>query len=96
MDPNHHIEDTIKVLAGLVKEGKIGAIGLSEVKADTIYRAQKVHPIASVEVEVSLWAMDIFSNGVAKACAEWEAQESRGSAPRRLAKIFATFYAWRV
>ena len=70
VDPNHNIEDTIKVLAGLVKEGKIGAIGLSEVKADTIYRAQKVHPIASVEVEVSLWAMDIFSNGVAKACAE--------------------------
>ena len=43
---------------------------MSEVKADTIRRAAKVHPIAAVEVEFSLWATDILENGVATACAD--------------------------
>ncbi|KAK7893797.1 hypothetical protein LTR67_006498 [Exophiala xenobiotica] len=71
VDPNTPIEDTIKALAGLVNEGKIGGIGLSEVKASTIERAHAVHPIAAVEVEVSLFgALDILKNGVAKTCAK--------------------------
>ncbi|KAJ5740726.1 pyridoxal reductase (AKR8) [Penicillium malachiteum] len=69
-DPNFTIEHTVEVLAQLIKEGKIGGIGLSEVNAETIRRAAKVHPIAAVEVEVSLWSTDIFENGVAQACAE--------------------------
>ncbi len=70
VDPKVPIEQTIGVLAGLVREGKIGAIGLSEVKAETIRRANAIHPIASVEVELSLWSTDILSNGVASTCAE--------------------------
>jgi pyridoxine 4-dehydrogenase len=70
VDPNTPIEDTVKALAELVKEGLIGGIGLSEVKASTIRRAAKVHPIAAVEVELSIWATDILHNGVAEACAE--------------------------
>ena len=70
VDPNTPIEETIGHLAELVKEGKIGAISLSEVKAETIRRAVKVHPIASVEAELSLWAPDILHNGVASTCAE--------------------------
>ncbi|KIW52289.1 hypothetical protein PV05_07938 [Exophiala xenobiotica] len=71
VDPNTAIEDTIKALAELVREGKIGGIGLSEVKASTIERAHAVHPIAAVEVEVSLFgALDILKNGVAKTCAK--------------------------
>ncbi|KAJ5951113.1 uncharacterized protein N7479_009526 [Penicillium vulpinum] len=71
-DPSVPIEETIKVLAEYVKEGKIGGIGLSEVDAETIRRAQKVHPIAAVEVEMSLWSTDILHNDVAKTCAELE------------------------
>jgi pyridoxine 4-dehydrogenase len=70
VDANTPIEDTIRVLAKLVEEGKISGIGLSEVKAETIRRAAKVHPIAQVEVELSLWSPDILSNGVAATCAE--------------------------
>lgn len=70
VDKNIPIETTLKVLdEEYVKTGKIGGIGLSEVSADTIERAVKVCKIVAVEVEVSLWATDIFSNGVAQACA---------------------------
>ena len=70
MDQNTPIEETIKVLGELKQEGKIGGVGLSEVKAETIRRAHKVHPIAVVEVELSLWTTDILRNGVAETCAE--------------------------
>ncbi|RFU25947.1 hypothetical protein B7463_g10393, partial [Scytalidium lignicola] len=70
VDPETPIEETISVLAQLVREGKIKGIGLSEVRADTIRRAVKVHPIAQVEVELSLWSTDILHNGVAATCAE--------------------------
>lgn len=70
VDPETPIEETIGVLAQLVKEGKIKGIGLSEVRADTIRRAVKVHPIAQVEVELSLWSTDILHNGIAATCAE--------------------------
>ncbi|KAJ5587724.1 uncharacterized protein N7459_003489 [Penicillium hispanicum] len=69
-DPNFPVEHTVKVLAEYVKEGKIGGIGLSEVNAETIRRAAKVHPIAAVEVELSLWSTDILENDIARTCAE--------------------------
>lgn len=70
VDPNTPIEETISVLANCVRQGKIKGIGLSEVKADTIRRAAAIHPIAQVEVELSLWTTNILHNGVAKTCAE--------------------------
>ena len=70
VDQNVPIEDTMKVLQDLVDEGKIGGIQLSEVKAETIQRAAKVAKIDMVEAEVSLWATDIFENGVAETCAQ--------------------------
>ncbi len=70
VDPKVPIEDTVAAIARYVKEGKIGGISLSECSADTIRRAAKVHKIAAVEVEFSLWATDIVENGIAKACAE--------------------------
>ncbi|KAJ5098915.1 hypothetical protein N7532_005916 [Penicillium argentinense] len=69
-DPNFPVEHTVEVLAQYVKEGKIGGIGLSEVDAETIRRAHKVHPIAAVEVEMSLWSTDILENDIGKTCAE--------------------------
>ena len=70
VDPNTPIETTVAALAEYVKAGKLGGISLSEVKAETIRRAAKVHPIAAVEVEFSLWATDILENGIAATCAE--------------------------
>ena len=49
------IEDSVGALKELVREGKIRAIGLSEVSADTLRRAHAVHPIAAVQSEYSLW-----------------------------------------
>jgi pyridoxine 4-dehydrogenase len=70
VDKKVPIEDTISYIAEYVKEGKLGGISLSEVSAKTIRRAHKVHPIAAVEVELSLWATEILENGVASTCAE--------------------------
>lgn len=70
VDTKVPIETTIKALAELVAEGKIGGIGLSECKASTIRRAHAVHPIASVEIEMSLFTTDALSNGVADTCHE--------------------------
>jgi pyridoxine 4-dehydrogenase len=70
VDPKVPIETTVEELGRLVTEGKIGGIQLSEVSAETIRRSSKVHRIDMVEAEVSLWATDIFSNGVAETCAE--------------------------
>jgi pyridoxine 4-dehydrogenase len=69
IDPNVRLEETITTLGELVKEGKIGAVGLSEVKASTIERAASILPVASVEIELSLWTTDVLRNGVAETCA---------------------------
>ncbi|MDT7685749.1 MAG: hypothetical protein QOG57_6059 [Pseudonocardiales bacterium] len=58
VDPNTPIEDTVGALAELVAEGKIRHIGLSEAGAETIRRAQAVHPITALQTEYSLWTRD--------------------------------------
>ena len=70
-DASVPVETMIKALKELVDEGKIGAIGLTEVGAETIREAAKYAPIdGGIEVEFSAWFTDILDNGVAKACAE--------------------------
>lgn len=54
-DKSVPIEDSVGALAELVGEGKIRAIGLSEVSAATLRRAHAVHPVAAVQTEYSLW-----------------------------------------
>jgi aryl-alcohol dehydrogenase-like predicted oxidoreductase len=54
-DPATPIEDTVGAMAEAVKEGKARFLGLSNVTADQVRRAQKVHPIAAVQYEYSLW-----------------------------------------
>jgi hypothetical protein len=49
------VEESVGALGALVKEGKVGAIGLCEVSAETIRKAHRVHPIAAVQTEYSLW-----------------------------------------
>lgn len=59
IDPNVPIEETVGALSDLVNEGKVRYLGLSEAGAETIRRAQRVHPIAAVQSEYSLWSRDI-------------------------------------
>jgi hypothetical protein len=49
------VEESIGALAELVQEGKVRRIGLSEVSAGTIRRANRVHPVTAVQTEYSLW-----------------------------------------
>ena len=58
VDPNTPIEETVGAMAGLVKEGKVRHIGLSEASAKTIRRAMKVHAITALQTEYSLWTRD--------------------------------------
>jgi aryl-alcohol dehydrogenase-like predicted oxidoreductase len=58
VDPNTPIEETMGALADLVTEGKIRHIGLSEASASTVRRAVKVHPVAALQTEYSLWTRD--------------------------------------
>lgn len=55
------VEDIMEEMVKLKKEGLIRHIGLSEVDADTLKRAHKIHPIHSVEVEYSLLNREIES-----------------------------------
>jgi aryl-alcohol dehydrogenase-like predicted oxidoreductase len=58
VDPNTPIEETVRTMADLVKEGKVRYLGLSEASAATMRRAVKVHPIAALQTEYSLWTRD--------------------------------------
>lgn len=58
VDPNTPIEDTVGAMADLVQAGKVRSLGLSEASADTIRRAHKVHPIAAVQTEYSLFSRE--------------------------------------
>jgi len=69
VDPATPIEETVAAMAELVAEGKVRAIGLSEAGADTIRRAAKIHPIAAVQSEYSIFSRDIEAE-VIPACIE--------------------------
>ena len=70
VDPNVPIEDTVGTIGELVKEGKVKYVGLSEANGDTVRRAAKVHQIAKLQTEYSLWTRDIETNGTLAACRE--------------------------
>jgi aryl-alcohol dehydrogenase-like predicted oxidoreductase len=58
VDPETPIEDTVGAMAELVTAGKVRYLGLSEAAAQTIRRAQNVHPISALQTEYSLWSRD--------------------------------------
>jgi aryl-alcohol dehydrogenase-like predicted oxidoreductase len=58
VDPKVPIEESVGAMGDLVRAGKTRFIGLSEASAQTLRRAQKVHPLASVQTEYSLWSRD--------------------------------------
>ncbi len=59
VDPKVPIEDTVGAMAELVKAGKVRHLGLSEAAPATIRRAAKVHPIAALQTEFSLWSREV-------------------------------------
>jgi aryl-alcohol dehydrogenase-like predicted oxidoreductase len=59
VDPNTPIEETVGAMAELVTQGKVRYLGLSEAAAATIRKAHKVHPIAALQTEYSLWTRDV-------------------------------------
>ena len=58
VDRNTPIEDTVGAMADLVRAGKVRYLGLSEAAPATVRRACKVHPIAALQTEYSLWSRD--------------------------------------
>ena len=59
VDPQVPIEETVGAMAELVRQGKVRHLGLSEAAAGTLRRAVKVHPIAALQTEYSLWTRDL-------------------------------------
>ncbi|NWG71026.1 MAG: aldo/keto reductase [Parvularculaceae bacterium] len=53
-DPSVPIKDSVGAMAGLVKAGKVRALGLSEVSAETLRKANAIHPIAALQSEYSI------------------------------------------
>ncbi len=64
LDPNTPIEETVGAMAELVKEGKVGYIGLSEVSSATIRKAHQVHPLTAVQTEYSLFERSAEEDGI--------------------------------
>jgi len=57
-DPDTPIEETVGAMADLVKEGKVRAIGLSEVNTETLRKAHKTYPLTALQTEYSLWSRE--------------------------------------
>jgi aryl-alcohol dehydrogenase-like predicted oxidoreductase len=70
VDPKVPIEETVGAMAKLVSAGKVRALGLSEAGPETLRRAAKVHPIAALQSEYSLWSREVETNGVLATCRE--------------------------
>jgi aryl-alcohol dehydrogenase-like predicted oxidoreductase len=58
VDPKIRIEETVGAMADLVKAGKVRSLGLSEAAPATIKRAAKIHPIAALQTEYSMWSRE--------------------------------------
>jgi aryl-alcohol dehydrogenase-like predicted oxidoreductase len=69
VDPQVPIEETVGAMGGLVREGKVRHLGLSEAGAETLRRACKVHPIAALQSEYSLFSRDV-EGSILDACRE--------------------------
>lgn len=73
VDPGVPLEESWGALAQMVADGKARQIGLSEVSVEELERAHAIHPVASVQSELSLWTRDPLENGVLAWCAAHDA-----------------------
>src|ERR1700739_4489979 len=70
VDPNVPIEESVRGMAELVKEGKTRFISLSESSAESLKRGSAVHPVVSLQMEYSLFSRDAEEQGQIDACKE--------------------------
>jgi aryl-alcohol dehydrogenase-like predicted oxidoreductase len=70
VDPNVSIEESVGGMADLIKEGKTRFISLSECSAESLRRGSAVHPLASLQMEYSLFSRDAEEQGQIDACKE--------------------------
>ncbi len=68
VDPQVPIEETVGAMAQLVEAGKVRYLGLSEAGPRSLERAARVHPIAALQSEFSLWSRDLEENDVLATC----------------------------
>lgn len=59
IDPQVPLEETMGAMADLVAEGKVRYLGLSEVSAASLHKANAIHPITALQTEYSIWVRDI-------------------------------------
>lgn len=64
IDPDVPVEESWGEMSRLVEEGKVQHLGLCEVRAETLRRANAVHPVTAVQSEYSLWTRDPETEGV--------------------------------
>jgi aryl-alcohol dehydrogenase-like predicted oxidoreductase len=70
VDADVPIEETVGAISRLVEQGKVRFIGLSETSAETLRKANDVHPITALQSEYSLWTRDLEDNNVKDTCRE--------------------------
>src|SRR6202048_1043726 len=70
VDPNVPVEESVGGMAELVREGKSRFISLSECSAESLRRGSTVHPLASLQMEYSLFSRDAEEQGQIDACKE--------------------------
>ena len=70
VDPNVSVEESVGGMAELVREGKTRFISLSECSAESLRRGSAVHPLASLQMEYSLFSRDAEEQGQIDACKE--------------------------
>ncbi len=68
VDPNIAVEESVGAMAELVKDGKTRFISLSECSAESLKRGSAVHPLASLQMEYSLFSRDAERQGQIEAC----------------------------
>jgi aryl-alcohol dehydrogenase-like predicted oxidoreductase len=67
LDKSTPIEETVEAMAQLVKEGKIRYIGLSEMSAETVRKANAIFPVTAVQTEYSLFERTVEARGIIQA-----------------------------
>jgi aryl-alcohol dehydrogenase-like predicted oxidoreductase len=68
VDPHIPVEESVGAMAGFIKEGKTRYISLSECSAESLRRGSGVHPLASLQMEYSLFSRDAEQQGQIAAC----------------------------
>ncbi|HEY5775678.1 MAG TPA: aldo/keto reductase [Xanthomonadales bacterium] len=69
IDPQVPLTETFGAMADLVGEGKVRYLGLSEVSAASLHKANAIHPVTALQSEYSIWVREIESE-IMPACRE--------------------------